>query len=189
MSAEEAVRLHQAPHGAKRLSKHQLEVRFATGTRVFKDKPPYEPLDGVSWAYCGYSAVLKLHLIRKTDHDLFTGVLLDDRTGSLLPGGEAVLFSPDQHFYLAYEQPNGLDGEWLKLHKRNGVMLWKGYDFIPSPDGISAIVDSENMRDMRWDKQNRPQATLHLSGGKTMTVTLMRNDKGKMDWLPRVTVP
>ena len=189
MSAEERARLHQAPHGAKRLSKHQLEVRWTAGIRIFKDEPPYEPLDGVSWAYCGYSAVLKLHLIGKTDHDLFTGVLLDDRTGSLLPGGEAVLFSPDQHFYLAYEQPNGLDGEWLKLHKRNGFMLWKGYDFIASPDGKSAIVDSENMRDMRWDKQNRPQATLYLSGGKTMTVTLMRDNNGKVDWLPRVTVP
>ena len=159
MSPEERARFQQAPHGAKRVSEHQLEVRWAAGTRVFKDKPPYEPLDGVSWAYCGYSPVLKLHLIRKADQDLFTGVLLDDRTGSLLPGGEAVLFSPDQHFYLAYEQPDGLDGECLKLYKRNGIMQWKGYDFIASPDGKSVIVDSENMRDMRWGKQNRPQAT------------------------------
>jgi len=188
MSAEERARLQQAPHGAKRVSKHQLEVRWTSGTRIFKDKPPYEPLDGVSWAYCGYNAVLKLHLIRKADQGLFTGVLLDDTTGSLVPGGEAVLFSPDQHFYLAYEQPDGLDGESLKLYKRNGVMLWEGYDFIESPDGESVIVDSENMRDMRWDKQNRPQATLYLRGGKTTTVTLMRDDKGKMDWLPRVTV-
>jgi len=188
-STEEVARLHQSPHGAKRLSEHQLEVVWTAGTRVFKDEPPYEPLDGVSWAYCGYSPVLKLHLIRKADHDLFTGVLLDDRTGSVVPGGEGVFFSPDHHLYLAYEQPNGQDGETLKLYKRNGVMLWKGYDFIASLDGKSVIVDAENMRNMRWDNQNRPQATLYLVGDRTVTVTLMRDSKGKLDWLPRVTVP
>jgi hypothetical protein len=189
MSREERARFLQAPHGAKRVSEHQLEVRWASGTRIFKDKPPYEPLDGVSWAYCGYNAVLKLRLISKADQGLFTGVLLDDTSGSLSPGGEAVSFSPDQHFYLAYEQPDGLDGESLKLYKRNGVMLWKGYDFIASPDGKWVIVDSENMRDVRWDKHDRPQATLYLSGGRTMTVTLMRDGEGNVDWLPRVTTP
>jgi len=187
-SAEETARLRQAPHGAKRLSEHQLEVRLAEGTRTFKDEPPYEPLDGISWAYCGYNPALKLHLIRKADNGLFTGVLLDDTTGRLLPGGLAVLFSPDYSLYLAYEQPDGQDGETLKLYKRNGVMLWKGYDFIVSPDGKSVIVDAENMRNMRWDSQNRPQATLYLEGGRTATVTLMRDGKGKLDWLPQVAL-
>lgn len=188
MSTEENVRLHQAPHGARRLNKHHLEVGWANGTRVFKDKPPYEPLAGVSWAYCGYSRVLKLHLIRKADNGLFTGVLLDEHTGLLLPGGEAVLFSPDHSLYLAYEQPDGQDGETLKLYKRNGKLLWNGYDSILSPDGKWVIVGAENMREMRWDNQNRPQATLYLEGGRTMTVTLMRDSKGKLDWLPRVTL-
>src|SRR5208282_3631869 len=190
MSSEEAARLHEAPHGAKRLSEHQLQVRWAAGTRIFKDKPPYdEPLDGVSWAYCGYNASLKLHLIHKADNWLFTGVLLDDNTGLMLPGGLAILFSPDHSLYLAYERPDGQDGETLKLYKRAGVLLWKGYDFIASPDGKSVIVDTENMRNMRWDSQNRPQATLYLRGGRTMIVTLMRDDKGKLEWLPRVTLP
>lgn len=186
MSEEEISRFHQAPHGAKRRSEHQIEIRWSKGTRLFTDKPPYEDLAGVSWAYCGYNPDLKLHLLRKTDNDLFTGVLLDDNTGQLLPGGFAVLFSPDRSFYLAYEQPDGLDGETLKLHKRNGAMLWKGYDFIASPDGQSVIVDAENMRNMRWDNENRPQATLYLRGGGTKTVTLMRDSKGKLDWLPPV---
>jgi hypothetical protein len=188
MSTEETARLRQSPHGAKRLSEHQLKVGLAEGTRTFKDEPPYEPLDGISWAYCGYDPALKLHLIRKVDNGLFTGVLLDDNTGRLLPGGLAILFSPDHSLYLAYEQPDGQDGETLKLYKRNGVMLWKGNDFIVSPDGKSVIVDSENMRDMRWDKQNRPQATLYLEGGSTTTVTLMQDSKGKLDWLPRVAL-
>jgi len=188
MSAGEVARLHQAPHRAKRLGKHQLEVGWTGGQRIFKDRPPYdEPLDGVAWVYCGYSPTLRVHLIGKADRGLFTGVLLDDASGSLLPGGEAVLFSPHQQLYLSYEQPDGQDGETLKLYKRGGVMLWKGCDCILSPDGKSVIVDAENMRNMRWDDQNRPQATLHLKGGRTSTVTLMRDSKGQLDWLPHIS--
>jgi hypothetical protein len=112
--------------------------------------------------------------------------MLDDKTGSLLAAGEAVLFSPDHRLYLAYEQPDGQDGETLKLYKRTGEMLWKGFDFIATPNNKSVIVDAENMRNMRWDNQDRPQATLYLDGGRTMTVTLMRGVHGKLDWLPRV---
>lgn len=83
-----------------------------------------EPPDGVSWACCAWGPEIGLHLTRKTDHDVFTGVVLDDSTRSLLPGGEAVLFSPDHHLHLAYEQRTKT-GETLKLYKRNGVMLWK----------------------------------------------------------------
>lgn len=187
MSSEETVRLRQAPHGAKRLGKHQLEVGWTGGRRMFRDRPPFdEPLDGIAWQYCGYSAVLKVHLVGKSDRGLFTGVLLDDISGSLLPGGEAVLFSPDRQLYLSYEQPDGQDGETLRLYKRSGVMLWKGLDCILSPDGKSVIVDSENMRNMRWDDQNRPQATLHLKGDRTLTVTLMPDSKGQLDWLPHI---
>lgn len=190
MSAEEAARFRQAPRGARRLNEHELEVRWATGTRIFKDKPPYdEPLAGVSWAYCGYNAALRLHLISEADNDLFTGVLLNDKTGRTLPGGLAVLFSPDRRFYLAYEQPDGQDGETLKLYKRDGILLWTGYDFITSADGKSEVVGSENMRNMRWDNQDRPQATLFLEGARTLTVTLMRDNEGKLGWLPRVTHP
>ena len=47
-SAEEVARLKQAPHGAKRLGAHVIEVEWARGKRILKDKPPYnEPLDGV----------------------------------------------------------------------------------------------------------------------------------------------
>jgi hypothetical protein len=188
MSAEEVARLDQAPHGAKRLGKHQLRIGWAGGQRMFKDRPPYdEPLDGIAWVYCGYSPNLKLHLIGKADRGLFTGVLLDENSGSVLRGGQAVLFSPDQQLYLSYEQPDGQDGETLKLYKRSGVLLWKGVDCILSPDGKSVVVDAENMRNMRWDDQNRPQATLYLKGGRSQTVTLMPDNKGRLDWLPRIS--
>ena len=187
MSAEEAVRLNEAPHGAKRLGKHQLQIGWMGGNREFKDQPPYDaPLDGLSWVYCGYSPAAKFHLIGKSDKGLFTGTLLDDNTGTLLPGGEAVLFSPDQRYYIAYEQPDGQDGETLKLFKHDGSLIWKGYNGFLSPDGKSVIVDSEDMRAMRWDGQNRPQATVHLKGNRTVTVTLMRDANGKLEWLPHI---
>lgn len=186
-NAEEAARFLQAPHAARRVSKHQLEVSWAKGKRLFKDKPPYdEPLDGIWWEYCGYSPTLKLHLIGKGERDLFTGALLDEITGVTLPGGKIVLFSPNHQFYLAYEQPDGQDGETLKLYKRDGTMVWKGYNGILSPDGKSVYIGSEDMQDMRWDGQNRPQATVHLGEGTVVTVTLTEGSNGKWEWLPRI---
>ena len=186
-SAEEIARLRQAPRGAKRVGKRQLVVNWTAGKRTFKNDPHTEELGDVWWAYCGFSSELSLHLIwHATSNQIFTGVMLDEKTGSLLPAGEAVLFSPDHRFYLAYEQPDGQDGETLKLYKRSGEMIWKGFDFIATADNKSVIVPAENMRNMRWDSRNRPEATLHLDGGRTMTVTLMRDEHGKLEWLPRV---
>ncbi len=184
MSQEEKERIHIAPHGARRVGKHQLEVTWAGGNRVFTDKPPFdEPLDGIGWVYCGYDAKPGVHLILKRDQSVFTGALLDDRTGSLLPGGQRVLFSPDQKYYLAYEQPDGQDGETIKLYKRNGMLVWKGFNGILSSDGITVVADFERMR---WDKQDRLQAAARLDGGKTVTVTLTQNSNGKREWLPDI---
>jgi hypothetical protein len=186
-SARETALLHQSPHGAKRLSRHQLEIGWTGGKAIFKDKPPYnEPLDGLRWAYCGYSSPLKLHLIGKGEGDLFTGILLDDQTGVRLPGGTEVLFSPDRRYYLAYEQQDGLDGDNLTLYKRDGSVVWGGYNGVLSRDGRSVVVNSEDMRDMRWDSQNRPQATVRLDGGRTLVVTLTQTSNGKREWLPHV---
>jgi hypothetical protein len=186
-SARETALFHQSPNGAKRLSRHQLEIGWTGGKAIFKDKPPYnEPLDGLRWVYCGYSPTLKLHLIGKRDGDLFTGTLLDEQTGLRLPGGDSVLFSPDRQYYLAYEQPDGLDGENLTLYKRDGSVVWGGYNGVLSHDGKSVIVSSEDMRDMRWDSQNRPQATVHLYGGRTLVITLTHTRNGEWEWLPPV---
>jgi len=186
-SAQETARLHQSPHGAKRLSRHQLEIGWAGGKAIFKDKPPYNaPLDGLQWTYCGYNPALKLHLIAKTDGGLFTGVLLDDQTGLRLPGGTEVLFSPDRQYYLAYENEDGLDGVNFTLYKRDGSVVCGGYKGILSRDGKSVIVNSEDMRDMRFDSQNRPQATAHLDGGKTLVITLTQTRSGEWEWLPHV---
>ncbi len=66
------------------------------------------------WIYCGYSPGLKLHLLFERKESHFSGALLDDATGSLLPGGQDVLFSPGNRFYLAYEMEDGDVTEILK---------------------------------------------------------------------------
>lgn len=184
-SAAEVVRLKQAPHGAKRLGAHVIEVGWARGKQILKDKPPYnEPLDGVRWTYCGYNADLKLHMLLKEDEALFTGALVDDVTGALLPGGQKVLFSKNAEYYLAYEQPDGQDGETIKLYRRNGTLMWEGYNGFLSADGKDVVA---NFEDMHWDDQGRPQAIARLNDGKTQTVTLTQGSAGKWDWLPHIS--
>jgi YD repeat-containing protein len=184
-SAEEIARLKQAPHGAKRLGAHAIEVGWAGGKRILKDKPPYdEPLDGLRWTYCGYNPDLKLHMLLKEDEALFTGALVDDVTGALLPGGQKVLFSKNAQYYLAYEQPDGQDGETIKLYKRNGTLLWKGYNGFLSADGKDVLA---NFEDTHWDDQGRLQAIARREDGKTQTVTLTEGSAGKWDWLPHVS--
>jgi hypothetical protein len=183
-SAAEVARLKQSPHGAKRLGAHAIEIGWARGKRILKDKPPYdEPLDGVRWTYCGYHTDLKLHMLLKKDEALFTGALVDDATGALLPGGQKVLFSKNAQYYLAYEQPDGQDGETIQLSRRNGTLLWKGYNGFLSSDGIVLA----NFESMNWDDHDRPQAIARLNDGKTQTVTLTQGSAGRWDWLPHIS--
>jgi len=184
-SAEEIARLKQAPHGAKRLGAHAIEVGWAGGKRIMKDKPPYdEPLDGLRWTYCGYHADLKLHMLLKEDAGLFTGALVDDASGALLPGGQKVLFSKNAQYYLAYEQPDGQDGETIKLYRRNGTLLWKGYNGFLSADGKDVLATFESMH---WNDQGRLQAIARTEDGKTQPVTLTQRSAGKWEWLPHIS--
>lgn len=184
-SPEEVARLKQAPHGAKRMGAHAIEVGWARGKRVVKDKPPYdEPLDGLRWIYCGYNADLKLHMLLKEDEALFTGALIDDVSGTLLPGGQKVLFSKNGQYYLAYDQPDGQDGETIKLYRRNGTLLWKGYNGFLSPNGKDVLASFE---DTHWDDQDRLHAIARMDDGKTQSVTLTQGSAGKWDWLPHIS--
>jgi hypothetical protein len=184
-SAAEIARLKQAPHGAKRLGAHAIEVGWASGKRILKDKPPYdEPLDGLRWTYCGYNVDLKLHMLLKEDEALFTGALVDDVTGAILPGGQKVLFSKNAQYYLAYEQPDGQDGETIKLYRCNGTLLWEGYNGFLSANGKDVLATFE---DMHWDDHDRPQAIARTEDGKTRLVTLTQGRAGKWDWLPHIS--
>lgn len=173
-----------APHGEARTGGHQTEVLWARGHRILKDEPPYgEPLDGLRWTYCGYHRKTGLHMLLKADHGVFTGVLIDDQTGALLPGGEKVLFSGNRQHYLVYEQPDGQDGETIKLFRRDGTLLWKGYNGLLTPDRKYVMSEFENMH---WDDYNRLRATAR-DKGKAVIVTLTRGHRGQWEWLPRLS--
>jgi hypothetical protein len=184
LSTEEGYKLKQAPHGARRIGVHQIEISWVAGKRIFRDKPPFnEPLDGIHWTYCGYNSELKLHMLIKEDGSLFTGALLDELTGAVLPGGQTILFSKNSKYYIAYEQPDGQDGETIKLYQRDGKLLWKGYNGILSPDKKMVLANFENMH---WDNQNRPQAVAQINGHNAQTITLTPDSSGKWNWLPQI---
>lgn len=178
-SSREAQEIRNAPHPAARVDKHTLEIHWQRGVHVFRDRPPFdEQLDGIEWAYCGYSPQLKMHLIREQDVDVFTGVLLDDATGAILQAGETVVFSPDARLYLAYEQPDGQDGATLKLYDREGHLLWKGFDGLLSADGKSVIADFQTVR---WIAGDHLLAEYTLSGAVHKMI-LSRSADGKWLW-------
>jgi len=176
------VRLRDAPHGAKRIGKHRLEVTWAAGKRLFEDEAPYQEgdLDGVRWAYCGYDPKLRLHLIFKACRPAFTGALLDDVTGALLPGGQDVLFTTDQQDYVAYEMADGDTTEILKVYRRNGEILWTGHNGFTSADNGSVVVAFHNLH---WNSQNRlGTLAVPADGAKPFTITLTPNRSGKWNW-------
>ncbi len=149
-SQEETLRLGNAPHRAKRVEKHRLEVSWVGGRQTVVNKPPYdEPVAGSTLVYCGFDARLNLHLFLKRDERLFTGVLLDDRIGGNLRGGQTVMFSPDRRYYLAYDQPDGQDGKTIKLYTRSGVKIWEDYNGILSRDGKSVVTNFELLPTLR----------------------------------------
>jgi hypothetical protein len=175
--------LRHAPSRARRVDNRRIEVAWRGGKRAFRDKPPYdEPLSGVRWVYCGYDPGLRLHLISKHENSLFTGVLLDDRTGSLLPGGDNVLFSPDQRYYLTFEMEDGDVTELLKLYSRSGELLWSGHNGLTSaPDGALLAT----FQNLHWDATDRVLTVAVASDGiKPFTVTLAPRGDGKWYWTP-----
>ncbi len=178
-SARESAALRTAPNDAYRPGKYALVVRWRRGTRLFRDRPPYAAeLDGVHWAYCGFDPTVKMHLIGKIDADVFTGELLDDGSGAILPAGETVVFSPSRKYYLAYEQPDGQDGPTLKLYDNEGNQLWKGFDGLLSKDGMYVIADFDRVS---WTADDKLAAE-YEQANKLHRLVLIRNSAGHWNW-------
>ncbi|HAT29614.1 MAG TPA: hypothetical protein DCW29_01795 [Janthinobacterium sp.] len=96
---------------------------FAGGKWMAFIDTPGEELEGVFYTYCDHSD--GYFLLRKADGDM-SGILIDEKTGAIMPGGQKVLFSPDRHAYLATEQPDGLDGEFWQVYALDGRISWGG---------------------------------------------------------------
>ena len=121
----EAKFLTQAPGHAKRVSEHVLEVRYASGVKRFTDKPPFEDWD-IRWMYCGYDKINQIHLIGKNNGELFTGLILFEKSGNIIQAGFEILVAPNKSMYLAIEQTDGKECEDWSLYEKNGHKLWSG---------------------------------------------------------------
>jgi len=181
-SPTEFYRMQHSPHGAGRTTKYVLWVGWAGNRRAFGDNPRHNELpEPGKWVYCGYSATVNVHLIKKEIPGLKTGVLMDDSSGSLLPGGHVVMFSPDRQSYVAFDQEDGQDLEAIKLYNRSGVLLWKSYCGLFSQDGqtVEAAFDK-----IRWDDSDRLIAEYESPQGAEAVVYLNRGSDAVWRWLP-----
>jgi hypothetical protein len=179
---QESAALRQAPHGAKRIGKHTLQINWAHGVRQLVDKGcDGEGIGGQCWEYCSYDATLHLHHIGHEDEDLFTGVLLDDKTGQLLPGGTSVIFSPDRKMYLSVSQWDGKELSDWKLYTRNGTLLWAGDSgLVGKSDEILAEFE-----DAKWPSSGELLTDYMDSKNNRVVLTLTRIADGKWEWVQR----
>jgi len=175
--------LPKAPHGAKRIGKQTLEVNWAKGIRRFVDKDCSEGyIGGSCWEYRGYCASLHLHQINHEEDDLFTGVLLDDVSGKLLPGGASVFFSPDGKKYLASSQWNGKELSDWKLYSREGTLLWAGDSGV---EGKNGGLPSE-FENPSWSSTGELFVDCEdLASGKKSILILKQGADKKWKWIKR----
>jgi Uncharacterized protein conserved in bacteria len=179
----EATALRAPPVRARRVSKDRLAIRWARGTRVFRDTGVVEgEIGGTAYEYCG--PVLGYHLIRKAEEGLITGVLLDTATGTLLPAGQVVMFAPDGGRYFATQQPDGLDGEEWFVYSRAGTRLWKGQSGISarsSHGGYDYFVAT--LEAPHWTNAGKLGATLRCASDSTRTAAVtLRATAGRLSW-------
>jgi len=188
-----------APHGARRLGKHTLQVSWLHGTKTFVEKKPYNigEIGGINWAYCGYNAALKMHLLWKNDGDVEVngGVLLDDATGTLLPAGYTVAFSADGMYYAARYQPGGQDGDSVVVYDRKtGAKLWNGYGGATTGKNGNVLAQFDNYRwsgdallaDGTLVADEIAATTPGNPKPKTQLFTLSRQANGKWEWSPNL---
>ena len=177
--------LKQAPYYAARISSHVLKIKFTTGDKIFTDKPPYEELNGVRWTYCGYDKASKIHLIGKSVDDIFTGIILFDRSGKMLNAGHTVIISPNKYKYLAIEQRNGRDGEDWTVMNFDGKKLWSGYAGIIKNNAKnnyeSVVATFENPN---WNNDSNLTAQANCIGSTNKKAVSLINIGDLWEWAP-----
>lgn len=181
-SSPERNALVQAPHGATHTKKHRLEVGYRSGTKIFTDKPPHEDLGGVHWSYAGFDPKNNVHLICKQDETFFTGVLLNDESGALIPAGQTVIFAPSGNHYLAIEQADGNYFESWSLHTKTGEVEWSGdAGQTNNVDGIGVVVST--LQKPQWSEDGMLIATSECEDDSTKSgEAVLINTNGKWSW-------
>lgn len=164
-----------APHGAGRPEPLHLEVGWDNGAHVFVD----DPQKGLAWTYCGYDVSLKVHLVVRAIQNALSGVLIDDMSGMLLPGGATVKFAPDGRHYLAFRHRAGELYPELALRDRRGRLLWHGPGGV-QPQGAAVGMYFEGFK---WTMSGRLEAqAVRGDGGRSMGMTLEKRFRGGWSW-------
>jgi len=180
--------LKQAPHGAKRVGKHVLEVKYSAGIRKFTDKPPHDFGEGLHWQYCGYNENVKAHLIVSQADEMHSGSLLFDVSGKVIKAGSSVVLSPNQRNFLAIEQEAGSDGQNWTLYETSGKILWEGFSTIEVPRKPNAAHTWEAVTIDNPSLSDDLQISVHMScwqSKKEGNITLKKVG-GKWEWLPKI---
>jgi len=168
----EKLRLDAASPKVRRKSPHVLEVESAQGTRHYVDEPPYGELGSTRFAYCGYSELLKAHLIGQAVGDLFTGLVVFSSGARSLSAGHSILVSPDGKWILGVSQINGSDVEQWTVLDTAGRKLWSGYaGLIKKAPGAYDTVAAQYAKP-RWTGQSILVADLSCCKQPPCTVTL-----------------
>lgn len=171
----------------ERRGKHELRVKTAKGLRKLVDKAPHdEPLSGLHYYFCDRKEGFVL--LRVEDGSTFTGNLVVEATGQVLPAGQTVLFTPDRKAYWASVQEDGLDGEVWKIYTANGAVSWSGYNFLHEK-GEGGRMYAE-LANPTWAPNGQfiAQAQCLNKLDRTWKVRLTRIS-GEWDWRPKKACP
>lgn len=170
-----------------RSKKHELQVVTAARAVTFKDKPPYnEPLSGVNHTFCDRKE--GFILVNMKDEDVFTGKLINEKSGLVTEGGESLTLSHDRRAYFAAVQPNGLDGMEWKIHAIDGTLSWSGWSFIRSSANADLVHAYLEQPSWQPSGQFSATATCATDPGRTWAVTLVKRQDG-WSWRPVKTCP
>jgi hypothetical protein len=160
---------------ASRPSEHLLQLHVAGRTLSFRDKPG-DGLENIAYYFCtshdGYT------LIRWDDSNWFTGELIDERNGKVLPGGSSVWFSPDRRAYLTEHQEDGMEGQVWTIYWADGREAWRGENYFPlDPHRPDAYVQ---LTDPAWTSNG--ELTAKPYGGDPTPLAKLVKVNGKWDW-------
>lgn len=172
---------HFAAGVVSRIDAHHLRVKTAVGPVTLADEGPFdEPFAGVRHQFCDRRDGFVLLLVQQDV--FFTGKLVNEQTGAVIPAGQRVLFSPDRRAYLAAIQPNGLDGMEWEVRAVDGRLSWQGYDFIPADPNVSIQASLE---DPAWTAKGELTAVARCVTDldRTFPVKLVRLKAG-WTWKP-----
>jgi hypothetical protein len=178
----ERTALKQAPMGARRVSRHVLEIMSNRGAQRFIDNPPHDRIGGVHWRYCGYDTRAKAHLVAMIDGSSHSGDLLLESTDKLVHAGHTVVFSRDRKAFLAIRQESGGNGANWAVHDAAGKTIWEGYaGTLAKVDGMETIVS--RFERPRWNRHGVLTARFVCASSKGRgVVTLARRAAGDWRW-------